>query len=413
MNVYGSCGSLFIAASLFITNIFFIFLSLFGMEYNGKETEGPIFIITVLGINCIAILFILNYERKYHLYAQGKIWPYWIPFIYFSFYALELFMGMVDSGSRAEDVMRDFIAVSLVGIWGGTFCYRCCKFKEIVEYIELLLFVSTIALLLALPTMFLKSIGVTIGGAGDHQIVSYIAAVSLGFTICRLRFKPNFGLLFFNSPFYRYISPFVALIQAFICLVGGGRGGFVLLIVIMTTIILYSIKDILKLIIIGLVIIILIIFLFNVISPTLEDTNIMRAFSIFAKSGEDVDSIRSSIYKITTNYIYDAPLFGHGIFFQYNWCQKILTQPYCHNLFLEILLQGGIMYLIIWLIVFLRFFIKVHYLIKIDPVYSFLIPLVAYSFVMLMFSGTYLLTPLFWFVIIFVLGTKNIKTYKR
>lgn len=408
-----SLAGFFIATSLLITNIFFIILSLFGMEYYGKESGGSIFMITVLGVNFVSILYILYSELRYHRKARGPFWPYYIPILLITCYGTEFVLGMISSGSRAESTLLDVVGVSSFGIWSGTFCYRHRKFKEIVSNLEIVLFICTIALVLALPSMFVTRLGTAIGGAGDHQIVSYIAAMAFGFSLCRIRFKPSFGYAFFKSRSYNMLAYIFALLQAVICVAGGGRGGFVMLIFLASIIALYSMSNIRRLIGYGILVLISIIVTISLLGSFLEESGAARAMSIFTGEGDDRDNLRTELYSMTIDYFYSSPIWGHGIFSQYNWCQKVLEQPYCHNFFLELLIQGGLILFLLGAIITIRFAKFSHKLVKKDRDYTFLIPLYSYSFIMLMFSGTYLTTPMFWFVVIFVLGSMSYSNKKE
>jgi O-antigen ligase len=110
---------------------------------------------------------------------------------------------------------------------------------------------------------------------------------------------------------------------------------------------------------------------------------------------------RNVVYQTTLQLIEQRPILGYGLFGMWD-----VYSSYPHNLFLEVLLQGGVFYLLIALIVLFYFAIKLAHLIRKDMRFRILIVLFIYPFVMLMFSGTYLSTPMFWFVIIYVMNSR-------
>ena len=121
-------------------------------------------------------------------------------------------------------------------------------------------------------------------------------------------------------------------------------------------------------------------------------------------------SNRDILYEESIKLIKKKPLIGYG-FLDY------LNQTgfgYPHNFFLEVLLQGGLLFLIIWSIFLIYFFHRLTILIKNNKNYIVILPFVVYCFIQLLFSSTYLLEPFFWFSIIFVFtaSSKHKLVYK-
>jgi oligosaccharide repeat unit polymerase len=120
-------------------------------------------------------------------------------------------------------------------------------------------------------------------------------------------------------------------------------------------------------------------------------------------------SNRDIFYGQAIEYIKASPVYGYGPFTIYDHSPKpYFGLPgfyYPHNLFLEILIHGGILYLFIWLIILSIFFMKLSKIISIDKTQVIILAPFLYSFIQLMFSGTYLQEPLFWFSICYVLAT--------
>lgn len=401
-------GGFIITLSLFITLVFPILLSLFGFSYFGSE-DGPIYIMTVLCVNLLSIIYIILYEIRNKNKAKGNILYYAFPLIFLLLYYFEYSIGWISKNDSSFLIFRNSIAISMVGIIIGVFVVRYDKITDIYKNTELLMLLCTISMILALPSMYSTGYGSSIGGGGDHQTISYTAAFAFGINYYRLKCCPQSGYKFFCQPYYKYIAYVLMAFQIIICLIGGGRGGVVLLIVLALLSLLYFKGNILRtaIAILGCCIVLYIassMSLFGIgdmISKGAE-----RAFAFIGDSSIDLaegSSGRDYVYERTLALIADSPVYGYGFFHQYDLCQEHFQQPYSHNLFLELMLQGGFLLLLLFVIVLVRFVHCLHKLVVSNTTYYPLITFASFPFVKLMFSGTYFSSPLFWFVMFYVL----------
>ena len=124
-----------------------------------------------------------------------------------------------------------------------------------------------------------------------------------------------------------------------------------------------------------------------------------RAFSYISSSGIDMaqTSNRDIVFELAQKNIEANRYTGYGIF------HTIGAFGYPHNIFLEILEGGGIFYFAFWIIILIISIKRAYFIIKIERNLLFLVPLFIYPFVNLLFSGSYLMTGMFWFVLVFVL----------
>ena len=129
-----------------------------------------------------------------------------------------------------------------------------------------------------------------------------------------------------------------------------------------------------------------------------------RVFSYISGSGIDISetSGRDEIWQFCIPFVYNRPLFGYGIFSYTTY----LGPLYPHNFLLEVLIQGGIFYFILWLFVLIVFFIKLRAILIRDKNNILLLTTIVTSFSFLSFSGTYLQNGLFWFSLMVVLFFK-------
>lgn len=399
--------------SLYVTSVFLVIIPVFGLSYTGSD-ESPIYIITVIGTNAITIIYIVWQEILHHNRAKGAVWPYFIFLPVVIAYISEYAIGNIQEPETKRN-LTFFFANALTGVFVGTYCYRYDKFYLIVRNLEPLAILCSAGLLVSLPTMYVADkISSTIGGGGGHQVISYTAA--LCFCVFFTSLKTNdsrFRYKWLKTKAFQILAQFLLIANAIICILGGGRGGAVLLVVYIVLCLFYflrknRVRTMFAIIVGG--------FLFYYLSTNISlwGIDIMfqqgfeRAFAFVDSSGIDMSetSNRDIIYKEANKLIESRPVLGYGVFNQYDLSEKYTGEPYWHNLFYEILLQGGIIYLIFWGVLYIKLIKKAHKLITLGDENYYLIAVCAYPFIMLMFSGTYLLTPLYWFSVIYILGKR-------
>ena len=112
----------------------------------------------------------------------------------------------------------------------------------------------------------------------------------------------------------------------------------------------------------------------------------------------DETSGRSDIYQQSLELINEQPFLGYGI------SSVFLIHPtsnFSHNIFLDILIDGGILYLSICLfILFYLIFKSIKNMEGFD--YYFPLSLFIFSFVNLLSGSNYLIEPIFWFSIVYI-----------
>lgn len=404
---------------LYVTTVFLAIIPAFGISYTGAE-ESPIYVITVLGTNALTVGYIFYQELFHRERARGSLKFYLIPLIILFLYFAELAFGGIYETSNTNKIIQYFFAYSASGIIIGTYCYRYDKFYLIARNLEPLAILCTIGLTVSLPSMYAEDeISSTIGGGGSHQTISYVSAICFGIFLIGLRLKGDMRLKYkvFASKYYRPIALIMMIVNAVICIVGGGRGGVILLIAnIILSLFYFSRENFWKTIF--LITLGGIAFYFMSTNVSLWGIDEMfqkgfeRAFSFIGSNGIDMSetSERDVVYAIAGKLISSKPILGYGLFHQYDICKEYISQPYCHNLFYEWLLQGGIFYFVFWLTVIVCLFYKSHHLILQGSYH--LIAIITYPFIMLMFSGSYLMTPLYWFAIAYVFGA-SANTHKE
>ena len=118
----------------------------------------------------------------------------------------------------------------------------------------------------------------------------------------------------------------------------------------------------------------------------------------------NASSGRDDIWKAAWKLIIDNPVLGYGLF---SFLSKIIWP---HNIFLEVLLQGGFFFLTIFLTILLLAFNKYRIMIKLDKTQIWLIPLMIHVFTQLLFSASYMFETYFWFSLTYIY---NYRFFKR
>lgn len=387
--IYSFC---FLGQELF-TSICFI------IGYEQRESD-PIYFYYMIGLFLITMVFVIT-----DLFKFGKRVSY-LVFIIPLIYTLIFFIDYSLESSHYEwttKLYEFFILFCLPPIFvaglmnaGKDICY-------LYKYIDSLMYIIAIGMALSIPKMI--SLGELLHGYND---VAYLSAVSFGFLYYGLVSKNADRIKLFNTGIFRIISIVMCGLLIISSLSSGGRGGTVLLLFLFVII---SFKylghgKLLRLLLFFPLLLIAFFLVSSVFTDSIFsgilDNGMNRAFSYIGPNGIDMTqtSNRDISYSEAMERIRQNPVVGYGIF------HTIGAFGYPHNIFLEILEGGGIIYLIIWLIIFIVCIRKAVKLIKKNDKYFFLIPLFSYPLVNLLFSSSYMMMGLFWFTIVYLLTLK-------
>lgn len=210
---------------------------------------------------------------------------------------------------------------------------------------------------------------------------------------------------FTQKRIYKWFSITMIPVCIFINLFAGGRGAF-LVIMVGFIYVLFHIKA--TKILTYLLSVVTVSYILFALFSSKSDTSVKNVFErnsgrvVAYISNEGIDmsetSGRDGIYEKAIFQISERPVLGYGI---YNYLvENHNMNP--HNFFLEILLQGGIIFLLLFIFILFRFVCKLRYIIKLDSRQVMIMPFVLYSFTELMFSGSYMANAYFWFALTYV-----------
>lgn len=399
-----------VVMSLAISQIQFLLFSLLGIDYDPEESGG---LVAILNISFFVINVSWVWWHEFTYRAKCHVtWPYFvIGIIIFLFFFESLFFPNLTLSSFAGKQFMFFGTMEVPAIILATYVYRHDAFDMISRNMDIIMLICSLALILNVPTMMSVYSFQTIGGAGGHQEISYSAAWCFGINFVNLlskNKKDRFKI--FTSKLFKSIFFALLPIQAIICLLGGGRGGGVLLVLsFMVTMYIYGRQQFSKTVWISLVVVAM--FVIISLKTGVFADGFGRTFDYLTESGVDLDSNMSDVertqlrihsYEIISN----SPIIGYGL-----WNGLLVAGYYMHNIFLDILIAGGVIYLILFLFYMKRVINSILVMLK-DPRMCIILPLALFPATMLLFSGFYLTTSLFGFSVTYAL-LKRKKKFNR
>jgi len=384
--------------------LFFALNSIFSIEYSGLSDSNS-YVFTLVGV---ASFYLIFYMKNIFLSNVHYISDFVFYFLIVFVFLMLLYDFSSESLLNSTSIFQFGLMIIPVSLFALHFGKQ--EFPEIgFKYFFILCQIILISIITVIPKMLQIDVGnlSTFYGGGHYQgfgyIVSFSFLITLGYFLFLYTKKNFFKNLYFITSFSFHLAG---------AILSGARGSMIVIFV-GSIFMLYLRFNLKKLIFLLVNIFFFIILSFNFLlfylnsytDRILESSD--RIFSYLSKGTIDMSktSNRDILYEESLKLIYKSPVFGYG-FFDY---LKQTGFGYPHNFFLEVLLQGGILYLIIWILVLFFFIYKLIILIRRNLKYVVILPFIFYSFILLLFSGTYLLEPFFWFSIIFVFTASSRK----
>jgi len=401
-NIFERLRSVVYVNILTVKISFFSLLSIFGLRYGGAG-ESTLYINILIISSIITYLFLLVDIVFLKRFKGKTVYLLTLPFLVLLTYGVSGVFSAFNNFTLAFFILLGIPSL-LVGYVLGTRNEIVILRKGFIV-VAILVFFGILRSFNALITADHYALSSIFGG-GQYQALSYFSSF-------------GFSSLLANYIFFRkrrtvlstalYFVAFTVLILGVV--LSGGRGGAV--VVIISTLVFSVLKygygsTFVK--------VIFIVFMIIFITTTLQGSEIYfriirggsRLFSYISDSGLDLSqtSNRDLVWEHTLKHIKESWLYGYGPF-TYEWA--LGKGFFTHNLFLDFFIHGGLIYVLIWLMILIRFFSKMRRIIKRDMnSIIFLIPFLN-VFIMLMFSSTYLQEGLFWFSLVYIFSYRNTK----
>jgi O-antigen ligase len=381
--------------------IFFSILSITGLEYLGSS-DSKVYVIGWLLLNALSSFIALRTFFIKQIIRRNFFIFLLLPFIITIIYFIEF-----PSDSFSFEIYYTFLAISFPAILialdlSNNGSIEKLKSVLIINYI--LVFFSSIKLFTTLITIDLNKLDTVFGG-GNTQSLSY--SISFAYLTGLIFLKSNNDKI---SKIFKISIIFSMLFLTVCAVFSGGRGA--ILIIIFSTV-YFSFKFFKEHFFKLSFLIILILAFFVSLGIEFDDRfyqSFDRLFS-YVEDGKinlEGGSNRDLFYLKALSLIKESPVIGYGIF---KFVDAAGGGFYSHNIFLDILLQGGIVLLFLFFIFLFFLFFKIRLLLNdLDNIY--IINFFFYSFVVLLFTNTYLNEHFFWFTIAYAFTIKK-NNYKK
>ncbi len=378
----------FILVVAFSYSIYFVIATFLGIPQEGVVFRLYSGILAVV----VAFVFFLSIHRiPRRIYIGGLLLCAIIILLYFS---TRCFYDEVNNRYTSYFLSMGvrFISAVLTGMY-------MLSHDDIMKKVEyaLLPFILLYTITLA-SVAFTANIGVNIAQTFNtdflnYQSISYYSIFAFGFNMYLIVQCSNS-----YTRYRRYILIALAILQVIITIMAGGRGAFVLGCVFTLYFALKHItfSKLISYILIGLAVLL-------TINAILSDNEIFkmgfeRIFNFFGNTeaiGTDNRWIR---WNLAWNAFTKSPVFGHGlgsVFYEVGF--------YSHNIFTDMLCEGGVVLFLIFIFVLMKFIRASQILITEDYRNEIIVIVFLCSFVMNSFSGYYLSDTGIWLSLTYVL----------
>ena len=380
--------------------IYFCASSILGLQIEeGDGAPGYVYGLLILGILSTYYVFL----KGFNFIINNVCFTIIIPL----FMVMEFLFESAFNKEPAFQYMSYFLGFCIPAIFIGVYIANTGGIKNYTKWFDIVMILLTLGLIYALPNIVFLSV-ISLGGA-SYQQMAYVAGLAFTMNLTGLLFGNNYVRFKFTKyPLVKFLFYLFLVIQLVCCLYSGGRGGFIYLIGCSLMLLLYKKKYSYLLYVVGLL------FLLYLVSFMLQGSHFAdvlsvrmeRTFSFIGESGIDKQN-RGEVWNDAALLFQESNGLGIGLFSYFNIMRVRYNQPYAHNFFLEILIQGGVYYFLFWVILLAKFLKKFYRLITRNRCESLLIVLFLYPFIELMFSATYLQSTLFWFTLSYVFSIPN------
>lgn len=388
--------------TIFSSTLFFAAIAILGISYTGSADSNLYkYSSFILALICCIILI-------YDFLVSSKATKrFYISLIILTSFSI---IGLA-TGYSNSTMYRQFIVFCLPASLVGIHYARLGSIAPMVKWLDLVM--------LLLSSSFIFTVQQLISGIQRQevyysQMMSYCAAFSALLNLFLIQYGTRYNrFAFFKTKLYKVICYILLPYQVLTIFIGGGRGAVVTFCIgLFVYILQYKKRKLVKNIII---IVTLVIggtyFIFSFSDSNLIDTfikNTARSFSFADKSLSlyDRTSGRNYVYEQSLKAISNQPISGYGLF---SFVEQIRPNPYPHNIFMEWALQWGVIYSVIFTIIVLNQIKKINKLHKQNPTLILIYPLLVWPFSELLYSGSYMQTSLFWFIIMFIYNYKKVQ----
>lgn len=347
---------------------------------------------------CTLVMFCLDCGENHFRITKRQGWVLLLIFaIFISYFLTNSRYGVNDI---ASDTIEDFLARGVPAVLIAMVAAKKVSINSISKGMGIIHIIFTICSSKIIWISILNGYSTSKWESlfsYDYQSASYMAAYAVGIGLYKL-FIEYKGNSIWRRMFYLYSIITCTILSVY----SGGRGGVVLCAVYVILLCLYFIfieKKAIKFLSFVVVLMISFVIMFNFLFDNSQLlSGFTRAFEFVGAGGINWEgtSGRQSIYQNCLNLISEHPFLGYGITgAPRNGIER------SHNIILDILIDGGIVYLVIWIMLWVIFFKHCLSKMKTNSCYALLVVFFIDDFIMLNFSGVYMRTSAMWFAVVY------------
>lgn len=393
---------------LFASIIYFSFEALLGNNLLGVDEAPSSY--KIYCIVCFTVFFLFYFCEAHRFKLTSRVL---ISYLIIGIYILASFVRGYWNVKAGLCLIAFCLPASCIGIYYA----RTRTFVRLMKYLDILIpFLAA-----SLVFMTFDMISVAADGIKQYsQDISNIASLCYLFSLFVIVYGDTYERFKICSlRWYKYLYYILLPYFLFIIFFSGGRGGFV--IVFIGTLLVFFLKKppLMKVLKAIGIICVAVYVVFLIIKPLWDDSllsmlqfNFERIFSYISSSGLDMSetSNRDLVYNSAFECIGNSPIWGYGL---YGYIDVFGYYP--HNIFLELLMQGGLLYLTVALLFAITMINKLLIMQKRDKSIYVLLPFMIFPCVQLQFTGSYMENPFFWFSLMFIfnfdIGSKKIDNH--
>lgn len=374
--------------AVFMVDIFFVVANLIGYEYSGSGETSIYIFYNIFIFTVIMVFYAYKILSNTFFTSKKQLLILWIPFIVTMIFLVEILFGnLSNSGQRAY---MFYVLWAMPAMITGVYLNSTNRYKEVIMNLELVMLFFSISSLKVFINSLSTGLIANMGGS-TYQHAGYLAALAYGINLYFVFYgHKHVRYNFTNTTIYKWLSVLLIFIQVIGVAITGARGAMVFVIIYTLYVLVNVIKTTKQLTRVLLVITLAVVFtnLFwdNLYEIPIFRSAINRTFAYISPEGIywGGTSGRDIVYSRAIDNIKESPLFGYGLFGYYR------KMGYPHNIILEVLIQGGIIYFSFFIAFSLILFIKIRKHLKIDKELKLFAMLLLFSLVQLAFSGTYM-----------------------
>jgi O-antigen ligase len=367
-------------------------------EINDESLGLKIFTAVVCVISLLSYMYELLKMKKI---KKVELFIYFISvsFLISSFY-VTIKYGYIDDVFKG--LILGFIARAIPSMLMGVTLARrntIDKFSKWIQPLMLLFTFSLLSVIISNESGDMQNFGLL---GLDRQLISYYSAFAFGMNVFQILNYDNIEKIgIFKCRIFKPLSYILFLIQIYGVFAGGGRGAIILLVLFLMY---YLIKDakqsninIIYFIKLLLIIVFLTILIKYISSNDIIASGYNRIIGFFVGDKSLQDYNRQVLYSKAFNSFKAEPIFGHGI-----GSITYEINGYSHNIFLDLLVDGGFILLSFFMILLYKLLKYIKILNNENSNNIIIFVIFISSFVMLLFSGNYLSDSGIWFTLAYI-----------